>query len=145
PLPIDWSAATCHSHNKHVYSVSSPADPRNITAEPGQNVSLPCRAPDSNLIIAIEWSRSELGSKYVFLFRNDQIDLENQHLSFKNRVHLQESQLKVGDMSLFLRNVTTEDKGTYECRFIQTEANKRKETRLYINLDVVSTPGEFCL
>uniref|UniRef100_A0A3Q2E406 Ig-like domain-containing protein n=1 Tax=Cyprinodon variegatus TaxID=28743 RepID=A0A3Q2E406_CYPVA len=119
--------------------------PRNITAEPGQNVSLPCRAPDSNPIIGVEWSRSDLGSENIFLFRNDQIDLEHQHLSFKNRVDLQESQLKVGDMSLFLRNVTTEDKGTYECLFIQTETNRRKVTSLLINLDVVSPPGEFRL
>ncbi|XP_035985236.1 hepatitis A virus cellular receptor 2 homolog [Fundulus heteroclitus] len=117
-------------------------DQRNVTAEPGQNVILPCRTPDSKPVIAVEWSRTDLGSEYVLLYRNNQFDLEHQHPSFKNRVDLEEGQIKKGDVSLVLKNVVTDDRGTYECRVSQSETNSRKETVLYINLDVVPPPGE---
>ncbi|XP_035985233.1 T-cell surface protein tactile-like [Fundulus heteroclitus] len=116
--------------------------PTNITVEPGQNVTLPCRTPDSKPVIAVEWSRTDLGSEYVLLYRNDQFDLENQHPSFKNRVDLEEEQIKAGDVSLVLKNVSTDDRGTYECLVIQTETNSRGKTVLYINLDVVPPPDQ---
>ncbi|XP_035985229.1 neural cell adhesion molecule 2-like [Fundulus heteroclitus] len=116
--------------------------PTNITVEPGQNVILPCRTPDSKPVIAVEWSRTDLGSEYVLLYRNDRINLEHQHPSFKNRVDLQEGQIKAGDVSLVLKNVSTDDRGTYECRVIQTETNSRRQTVLYINLDVVPPPDQ---
>ncbi|XP_035985230.1 immunoglobulin superfamily member 10-like [Fundulus heteroclitus] len=122
--------------------VVPPPDPANITAEPGQNVTLPCRAPDIKPVIAVEWSRKDLGSEYVLLYRNNQSDLEHQHPSFKNRVDLQEEQIKDGDVSLVLKNVSTDDRGTYECLVIQTVTNHNRETVLYINLDVVPPPGE---
>uniref|UniRef100_A0A3Q2P1X6 Ig-like domain-containing protein n=1 Tax=Fundulus heteroclitus TaxID=8078 RepID=A0A3Q2P1X6_FUNHE len=92
-------------------------------SEPGQNVILPCRAPDSKPVVAVEWTRTDLGSEYVLLYRNNQFDLENQHPSFKNRVDLQEGQIKTGDVSLVLKNVSTDDRGTYECLLIQTDIN----------------------
>ncbi|MEQ2201894.1 hypothetical protein XENOCAPTIV_020038, partial [Xenoophorus captivus] len=91
---------------------------------------------------AVEWTRTDLGPEYVLLYRNDQISLENQHLSYKNRVDLKETQMKDGDVSLALKNVTTDDRGTYECRFFQKETSTSKETILIINLDVFP-PGEF--
>ncbi|MEQ2272349.1 hypothetical protein XENORESO_019646 [Xenotaenia resolanae] len=117
-------------------------DQRNITAKAGQDIILPCRAPDSKPVIAVEWTRTDLGSEYVLLYRNDQISLENQHPSYKNRVDLHEGQMKDGDVSLALKNVTTDDRGTYECRFFQKETSTIKETILIINLDVLPPPGE---
>ncbi|XP_035985235.1 uncharacterized protein LOC118558796 [Fundulus heteroclitus] len=121
---------------------SASADPTNVTAEPGQNIILPCRTPHSEPVVAVEWSRTDLGSEYVLLYRNNQFDLEHQHPSFKNRVDLQEGQIMVGDVSLVLKNVSTDDRGTYECLIIQTETTNRRQTVLYINLDVVPPPGE---
>ncbi|XP_047216120.1 ICOS ligand-like [Girardinichthys multiradiatus] len=112
-------------------------DQRNITAEAGQDIILPCRAPDSKPVIAVKWTRTDLGPDYVFLYRDDQISLENQLLSYKNRVNLKEGQMKDGDVSLVLKNVTTDDRGTYECRVFQTETKSRKT----INLDV-RLPGD---
>ncbi|MEQ2281930.1 hypothetical protein AMECASPLE_035350, partial [Ameca splendens] len=108
----------------------------NITAEPGQNIILPCRAADNKPVTVVQWRRTDLGSKYVFLIRNDHIDPDNQHPSFRNRVDLQDRQMKNGDVSLVVKNVTTNDTGTYECR-IQNEGGR--DTKL-INLDVVP-PG----
>ncbi|MEQ2301279.1 hypothetical protein AMECASPLE_034279 [Ameca splendens] len=116
-------------------------DQRNITAEAGQDIILPCRAPDSKPVIAVKWTRTDLGPDYVFLYRDDQISLENQLLSYKNRVDLKETQMKDGDVSLVLKNVTTDDRGTYECRVVQTETNSRT-TILIIHLDVLPPPGQ---
>lgn len=118
------------------------ADHRNITAEPGDDATLPCRAPDIGPIVAVVWKRTDPETAYVLLYRNGKINQENQHPSFKNRVDLNERQLKNRDVSLFLRNVTTNDRGTYECRVAQTVTNNRRETINIINLDVQPPPGE---
>uniref|UniRef100_A0A3B5KR38 Ig-like domain-containing protein n=1 Tax=Xiphophorus couchianus TaxID=32473 RepID=A0A3B5KR38_9TELE len=91
-------------------------------------------------IIFYCWIRSDLGSEYVLLYRNDQLDLENQHVMFKDRVDLQDRQMKDGNVSLVLKNVTTDDGGAYECRIIQTETNSRRKTIIIINL-IVTSPG----
>ncbi|CAI5672589.1 unnamed protein product [Oreochromis niloticus] len=115
------------------------ADQRNITAESGQDVSLPCRAPNNNIIV-LEWTRAEYGANYVFLYRDGRFDPDNQHPSFKNRVDLQDRQMKDGDVSLILNNVNTADTGTYKCRVFM------RETRLWqlsiIYLTVVDPPDQ---
>uniref|UniRef100_A0AAX7UZK4 Ig-like domain-containing protein n=1 Tax=Astatotilapia calliptera TaxID=8154 RepID=A0AAX7UZK4_ASTCA len=119
----------------------------NITA--GQNVILPCRAPniDSNSKAVVEWSRADLGKDYVLLYRDEQPDPEEQHPSFKNRVDLQDREMKDGDVSLILKGVTTADRGTYECRVFRRRTNRRKRAHLetdpisVISLRVVDPPG----
>lgn len=114
---------------------------RNITATAGQNVTLPCRATDGKSVGAVQWRRADLGSAYVLQYRNDHIDPEHQYPSFKNRVDLLDRQIKNGDVSLVLRNVTTDDKGTYECKIVLQLRNSRTET-VFINLDVLPPPDE---
>nr|XP_024655411.1 programmed cell death 1 ligand 1-like [Maylandia zebra] len=122
------------------------ADQKIITAESGQNVTLPCRAPNNNIILGVEWNRADLRDGYVLFYRDEQFDPVNQHPSFKNRVDLQDRQMKAGDVSLILKDVTTNDAGTYECR-VFTRGNVRKRANLdgdpisIINLRVVP-PGE---
>ncbi|XP_025760213.1 programmed cell death 1 ligand 1-like [Oreochromis niloticus] len=105
------------------------AGQKTITAESGQNVTLPCQAPHNNIIV-VEWSRADLQPDYVLLYRDERFDPENQHQSFKNRVDLQDRQMKDGDVSLILNNVTTADAGTYECRVFMRGANRRKRAHL---------------
>ncbi|XP_026019062.1 nectin-4-like [Astatotilapia calliptera] len=121
------------------------SDQKNVTAESGQNVTLPCRAP--NNIQTVEWSRADLGDDYVFLYRDERKTLVHQHPSFKDRVDLQEKQMKDGDVSLILNNVTINDTGTYECRVKANKKKRRKRANLntppicIISLSVVDPPG----
>ncbi|XP_027893224.1 uncharacterized protein LOC114156864 isoform X21 [Xiphophorus couchianus] len=103
---------------------------KNISAVPGQNVSLPCRLPNNKPAVVVQWTRPDLEPEYVLLFRDEQPDPENQHPSFRNRVELQDRRMKDGDVSLLLSNVTTSDSGKYECRVFQREATSRKRRAL---------------
>ncbi|CAI5678523.1 unnamed protein product [Oreochromis niloticus] len=88
---------------------------KTITVKSGQDVTLTCLAPNNN-ILAVKWSRSDLEDKHVLLYQDGQFDSNNQHPSFKNRVDLQDRQMKDGDVSLILKDVTINDAGTYVCR-----------------------------
>ncbi|XP_039457830.1 putative butyrophilin subfamily 2 member A3 [Oreochromis aureus] len=112
-----------------------------ITAKAGQkSVTLTCRIPNNNLI-AVEWSRADLGEKYVLLYRDGHFEPRNQHPSFKNRVDLQDRQMKDGDVSLILKDVTIDDTGTYECRVFVGETSPWKSISI-IYLSVVAPPGQ---
>ncbi|KAM4565003.1 butyrophilin-like protein 2 [Fundulus diaphanus] len=98
---------------------------RIITAEPGDNVILTCRAAENKDVIVVEWSRTDLESdQYVLLYRDSQFYPDGQSLSFRNRVDLLD--VENGDVSLVMKNVTTDDTGTYECRVVQRGNNERK-------------------
>ncbi|KAM9424551.1 uncharacterized protein KZ484_002777 isoform 3-T5 [Pholidichthys leucotaenia] len=112
------------------------ADSLNITAEPGQTVVLLCRAPFKNNIITVKYSRDDLKPEQVFLHRNKQDVPDGQHELFKNRVELQDKQMKDGDVSLVLNHVTFSDDGVYECLVISREGNEKKRFISKITLTV---------
>ncbi|XP_076737214.1 V-set domain-containing T-cell activation inhibitor 1-like [Maylandia zebra] len=132
--PFFWFGAFCV-----VVFVS--ADHKTITAKSGQNVILTCQTPNNNILV-VEWSRADLGDEYVFVFRDGQFDPANQHPSFKNRVGLQDRQMKDGDVSLILKDVTTSDAGTYECRVIQIGATRSNTGHISIISLKVVPPGQ---
>ncbi|KAG7236277.1 hypothetical protein INR49_001193 [Caranx melampygus] len=112
------------------FLVSSTDVPVTIRAAPGQTVSLPCRAPSNTDIIVVEWTRPGLEPEYVFLYRDGWSVPENQLPSFKDRVELKDRDMKDGDVSMILKNVTSSDTGTYECRIFQRKTNRRKRATL---------------
>ncbi|XP_063324252.1 uncharacterized protein LOC134622851 [Pelmatolapia mariae] len=112
------SAVTASLCSTLMFVLFVSADQKNITAESGQDVTLTCRAPSNNIIV-VKWSRADLGDEYVLLYRDEQFDPEGQHPSIKNRVDLQDRQMKDGDVSLILKDVTINDTGTYECHVVQ--------------------------
>ncbi|KAL4008093.1 hypothetical protein ACER0C_001945 [Sarotherodon galilaeus] len=112
-----------------------------ITAKSGQdNIPLLCRAPN-NKTTHVEWRRTDLWKEYVLLYRDGHLYPDNQHPSFKNRVDLQDRQMKDGDVSLILNNVTTADNGTYECRVFMEDTRSWKSISI-IHLIVVDPPGQ---
>ncbi|XP_029924010.1 V-set domain containing T-cell activation inhibitor 1-like [Myripristis murdjan] len=114
------SSLICH------LAASSEALNLNLTARPGDDVTLSCQAPDGVNIRAAEWRRTDLWElKYVFFYRGGRFDLVYQHPSFENRVELKDKEMKNGDLSVILKNVKMEDGGTYECRFAAAGAKHR--------------------
>lgn len=93
---------------------------------PGEDVTLPCQA-SSGVVSLLVWRRTEPKTfKYVFHFR-DGISSENfQEPSFRGRVELRDPEMKDGDGSVILKNVTASDSGTYECRVAEETAGRRK-------------------
>uniref|UniRef100_A0A087YMB0 Ig-like domain-containing protein n=1 Tax=Poecilia formosa TaxID=48698 RepID=A0A087YMB0_POEFO len=129
--------------NSLQFSASGCADRRNVTAEPGQNVVLPCRAAGNKQLIAVEWSRSDLESDYVLRYRDERLDEENQNPSFRTRVALLDGAVKEGNVSLVLKNLTADDSGAYECRVAQRgagEANANMKLISTVYLDVAPPP-----
>uniref|UniRef100_A0A3P9D8H8 Ig-like domain-containing protein n=1 Tax=Maylandia zebra TaxID=106582 RepID=A0A3P9D8H8_9CICH len=96
---------------------------KTITAESGQNVTLTCQTLNYKILV-VKWSRSDLTDEYVLLYQHSRFYPDNQHPSFKNRVDLQDRQMKDGDVSLILKDVNTADSGTYECRLTRHEAGR---------------------
>uniref|UniRef100_A0A3Q3LI49 Ig-like domain-containing protein n=1 Tax=Mastacembelus armatus TaxID=205130 RepID=A0A3Q3LI49_9TELE len=86
-------------------------------------ISLCSSAPNSSEIRAVEWTRPGLDQEYVILYRDGRSDPKKQSPSFKERVELKDSQMKDGDVSVTLKNVTFNDTGTYECRVFQSQTN----------------------
>ncbi|XP_030581784.1 coxsackievirus and adenovirus receptor-like [Archocentrus centrarchus] len=116
------------------------AEQKIITADPGQNVTLTCRAP-SNDIRVIEWRRPDLKPEFVLLNRDGQSDPDDLHPSFRNRVDLQDKQMKDGNVSVILKNVMINDTGTYMCRVFVGETGSWKSIK-NITLSVVPAgPG----
>ncbi|XP_026019092.1 uncharacterized protein LOC113019550 [Astatotilapia calliptera] len=126
--------------------ISAAEDLKIITAESGQkSVTLTCRAPNnSKNLIGVEWNRADLKEEYVLLYRDEQFVPDYQHPSFKNRVDLNDTQMKDGDVSLILKDVITADDGIYVCRVLIPGTKRRKrtaETVRSIRLSVVP-PGQ---
>nr|XP_004576066.1 uncharacterized protein LOC101487941 [Maylandia zebra] len=132
----------------HTFVCSSSFYEETITPQPGQNATLTCQASKNKNIIAVEWSRVDLGKEYVLLYRDENFDPQNQYKTFVNRVYLQDRQMKDGNVTLILENVTAADNGTYECRVVQAQINRRKRANLktypisIIHLSVVDPPGQ---
>ncbi|XP_038586493.1 programmed cell death 1 ligand 1-like isoform X3 [Micropterus salmoides] len=101
-----------------------------VQVKPGDDVILPCQAGEAS-IRAVEWSRPELEPKYVLFYRDGLSDPTHQHPSFKDRVQLVDRELKDGDVSLILKNVSSNDTGTYECQ-VAAGGSRRKRANIEI-------------
>ncbi|XP_045921504.1 butyrophilin-like protein 9 [Micropterus dolomieu] len=106
----------------------SPGSSDVVRVKPGDDVILPCQAGEAS-IRAVEWTRPDLEPEYVLFYRGRRSLPTHQHPSFKDRVQLVDRELKDGDVSLILKNVSSNDAGTYECR-VATEGSRRKRAAI---------------
>uniref|UniRef100_A0A8C9ZWN3 Ig-like domain-containing protein n=1 Tax=Sander lucioperca TaxID=283035 RepID=A0A8C9ZWN3_SANLU len=127
-------------HQRHITVHWNPQE-EVAAAVPGEDVPLLCQTPRDADIKVIVWSRSDLGSDYVFFYRDESPHENFQHPSYRGRVELSDPEMKDGDVSVVLKNVSVKDTGTYECRVIITEG---EEPKLYSTIKLtVSVSGEF--
>uniref|UniRef100_A0A668SRJ5 Ig-like domain-containing protein n=1 Tax=Oreochromis aureus TaxID=47969 RepID=A0A668SRJ5_OREAU len=118
------------------------SDQKNITVQSGQTVSLPCQAPNNKgTIRVVRWTKPGLQNENVYLYVDRRFYLEEQNPSFKNRVDLQDRQMKDGNVSLILKDVTVNDAGTYKCLIRVLLAASTNDHINNITLRVVP-PGE---
>ncbi|XP_030287192.1 uncharacterized protein LOC115590067 [Sparus aurata] len=86
----------------------------------GQDVTLPCDAGDVT-IRAAEWTRSDpKPAKGILFYAGGFLDDKIQQADLVTK------DLKTGNVSLILKNVSREDVGTYECR-VATAGSRRKK------------------
>ncbi|KAL4008109.1 hypothetical protein ACER0C_001961 [Sarotherodon galilaeus] len=96
--------------------VSSIARQQDVQAKLGDDVSLQCQITTDEIISVLKWSRPDLNTDgYVYFYRNKRSYENYQHPSFHGRVKLRDPEMKDGDVSLILNNVTFNDTGIYEC------------------------------
>uniref|UniRef100_A0A3Q4GUK3 Ig-like domain-containing protein n=1 Tax=Neolamprologus brichardi TaxID=32507 RepID=A0A3Q4GUK3_NEOBR len=105
---------------------------------------LTCIITDERISV-LKWSRADLNTDgYVYFYRNKRSYENYQHPSFHGRVKLRDPEMKDGDVSLILKNVTFNDAGIYECHIAVRNPvrSKRVHTEIshFINLTVT---GEF--
>uniref|UniRef100_A0A3P8TXJ1 Ig-like domain-containing protein n=1 Tax=Amphiprion percula TaxID=161767 RepID=A0A3P8TXJ1_AMPPE len=114
-----------------------------LTADLGQNVTMPCQffGNKHNNITLLKWSRPDQGpDSYILLYEDGRFHPDKQLPSYKDRVYLEDMETR--DFSLILMNVTMEDRGPYECDFVEEGWNQLSRTTSTTFLEVVE-PGEF--
>ncbi|XP_062239600.1 programmed cell death 1 ligand 1-like [Platichthys flesus] len=121
--------------------LSAAADQQGTTVKPGDDATLQCHCPSDAAITLLEWTRQEQKSDdYVFFCRNNRLIEDYQHQSFRGRVELRDPEMKDGDVSVTLKNVTVNDAGTYKCQIISiTENGKVTKFSDLVSLNVTDS------
>ncbi|XP_033182503.1 butyrophilin subfamily 3 member A2-like, partial [Anabas testudineus] len=88
-----------------------------IVATVGDDIILPCHLEPAVDVAAktLEWTRSDLNPRFVFVWRAGQDVLNIKHPSYRGRTSLFTDELKQGNISLKLSKVKPADQGRYTC------------------------------
>ncbi|KAA0706188.1 Butyrophilin-like protein 9 [Triplophysa tibetana] len=104
----------CRSKHKG-FTVKGPSGP--LVVPLGGSVLLPCSV-DSLLSLKdleVQWKRSD-SQTLIHLYQDGDIRPEVQNEDYHDRAHFFTDDIKYGNFSLLLKNVTAEDEGQYTCR-----------------------------
>ncbi|CAK6979714.1 zinc finger protein basonuclin-2-like isoform X2 [Scomber scombrus] len=115
-------------------STTSEPYTENITAHLGQDVTVDCQAPGNYSIKAVNWTRPDLGGRYVFYYRDGHMDPGNQHPSYKNRVRLVGCLLNCSSLSFIMLKVRATDYATYWIEIKYIDNGIKKEPICIVNL-----------
>ncbi|KAF1381072.1 hypothetical protein PFLUV_G00170680 [Perca fluviatilis] len=108
--------------------LSASANPEELTVKPEQDVTLVCRALSDVPVILLEWNRRDLKDDgYVFFYRNQRAYENYQHPRYRGRVELRDPEVRHGDVSVVLKDVSVNDTGTYDCRVIIDGGHERRQ------------------
>ncbi|XP_060951703.1 coxsackievirus and adenovirus receptor homolog [Limanda limanda] len=122
--------------------LSAAADQQNITVKPGDDATLQCHFPSDAAFTQLQWTRLEQKSdRFVFFCRNKRLFESYQHPSFRGRVELRDPEMKDGDVSVTVKNVTVNDAGTYKCEIISSmiENGERTTSEFSSNVSLTVT------
>ncbi|XP_060951696.1 butyrophilin subfamily 1 member A1-like [Limanda limanda] len=111
------------------------------TVKPGDDATLQCHSNISDAaFMQLQWTRlGQKSDRYVFFYRNNR-SYDNKHLqSFRGRVELRDPEMKDGDVSVILKNVTVNDAGTYKCHIISSKTENGERTVFSSNVSLTVT------
>ncbi|KAM6894699.1 uncharacterized protein PEZ65_022352 [Lycodopsis pacificus] len=88
-----------------------------IVATLGDDIIVPCHLEPADDVsgLTLEWARPDLNPRFVHVWRSGIELVSKKHKSFEGRTSLFIDELKIGNASLKLSNVTLADRGTYKC------------------------------
>ncbi|XP_030581193.1 uncharacterized protein LOC115777424 [Archocentrus centrarchus] len=100
------------------------ADNKQETVKRGEDATLQCSGTRGAAVVILRWRKNDQQpelqdtnkEEFYVLFIRDGRTYENFQLpSFKGRVQLRDPQMKDGDLSVIIKNVSMNDAGIYEC------------------------------
>ncbi|KAL7374798.1 hypothetical protein ABVT39_007356 [Epinephelus coioides] len=104
----------------------------------GHHVILPCSVQPARSVTekTVEWTRSDLKSKFVHVFRQGRELYDEQNPSFRQRTSLFLHEVKNGNVSLKLSDLKLSDEGNYTCKLVPSNL----ETSIQVVIGAVSEP-----
>uniref|UniRef100_A0A669BAN4 Ig-like domain-containing protein n=1 Tax=Oreochromis niloticus TaxID=8128 RepID=A0A669BAN4_ORENI len=111
-----------------------------LVARAGDDVILPCHLEPASDVSAktLEWTRSSLEPRFVYVSRGGQEIEILKNPSFKGRTSLFVDELKYGNISLKISKVKFDDIGTYTCYI--PELKKEAFVKLVVASDAATSP-----